>query len=70
MARPSCEEKLKLLIAYQQLTHAHSTAVGDMALINLSGAEYEQRKAAADKARIAAVDARKQLDLHIAEHGC
>ena len=55
---------------YQRLAREYSKAVGNLAAKLLSESEYEQLSAVAEKARHAAQAARRDLNEHIAQHGC
>lgn len=70
MGIPDCDDKLKLLVEYQRLNHAYTTALGKMAVHELSGADYARLRAAVASAKLASAEARRVLDRHIAEHGC
>jgi uncharacterized membrane protein len=70
MTRAFCEEKMRLLLEYQRMTQAYSNAVGRMAGQGLREHEYERMSAVTEKAREASIQARANLDRHIAEHGC
>ena len=63
----NCEEKLKLLVEYQQLTKVHSAAIGDMSVREISIEEYRQMSITAEQARIAAMQARAHLNNHIGQ---
>ena len=68
----NCEEKMRLLVAYQTATDAYSKAVAE--LVTKMGvtrkAEYEALNTAAEQTRYASLDARDRLERHKAEHGC
>jgi len=65
-----CDHKLRLLVEYQTATEAYSRAVGLLARMWLSGPEYERLRKVTEEAKLASLDARDQLECHIAEHGC
>jgi hypothetical protein len=67
-----CTEKARLLRAYQQATQVHSASVGTLVqrVGSVSPTQYERLSKSAKKARHVANDARRLLDLHIAQHGC
>ena len=67
-----CDERARLLNEYNSATMAFSASVAELvqkAGTTLQG-EYNRLKNAADQARIAAEQARLNLEKHIAEHGC
>jgi hypothetical protein len=70
MTQPSCDEKMRLLLEYQRMTQAYSNAVGRMAAQGLTEYEFERLSAVTEKARHASIQARANLDRHIAQHGC
>jgi hypothetical protein len=67
-----CPEKARLLRAYQQATQVHSATVSTLVQTvgTVSGTQYERLSKSAKKARHVANDARRMLDIHIAQHGC
>jgi hypothetical protein len=69
-ALPTCNEKLRLLIAYQKSISGHSDAIGKLVVRDISPAEYQRLSAIAERARLTAQQTRDQLNSHIAEHGC
>jgi hypothetical protein len=68
----NCEEKMRLLVAYQRATDAYSKAVTE--LVTKMGvtpkAEYDALNSAAEQARYGSMDARDRLERHTADHGC
>jgi ABC-type transporter Mla subunit MlaD len=72
MDQANCEDKLRLLMAYQAATEAYSKAVSELATkIGVTRkAEYDKVNRAAEQARYASMDARDRLERHTAEHGC
>jgi len=66
----TCEEKLSLLVEYQQLTQVLSTAIGKMAVRGISQFEYDRLSRESEWVREASIEARQRLNRHIAEHGC
>jgi hypothetical protein len=67
---PPCAEKLRLLIAYQKVTGAHCDAVSNLVRNGALTDEYQHLNAIAEKCRLAAQQARDQLNSHIGEHKC
>jgi hypothetical protein len=65
-----CEEKLRLLIEYQNRTAEYSLAVSELAFRCTSNEEFEGMSRAAEKARIASQNARERLMRHVEEHRC
>lgn len=65
-----CEEKLRLLVAYQQPTSAYCSAVSNMMILRISEEEFARLRDAAEKARRDSVAARDALEQHVKEHGC
>ena len=70
--KANCEEKTRLLVAYQTATGKYSTAVSDLArkMGTTPQPEYEKLNRLAEEARYESLDARDRLDWHTAEHGC
>ena len=67
---PTCDEKMRLLIAYQKSTSAHSHAIRKLVVVDIPPPEYRRLSAIAERARLVALQTRDQLNSHIAEHGC
>ena len=67
----NCEEKLRLLVAYQTATEVYSKAVAELvAKIGITPkAEYDALNGAAEQSRYASMDARDRLERHTTEHG-
>jgi hypothetical protein len=65
-----CDEKLRLLVEYQKTTAAYSAAVSKLVVRNIPQRQYDRLSANADKARHASVEARENLERHIADHYC
>ena len=67
-----CDKRARLLNEYKSATLALSASVVE--LIQKAGTtpmgEYNLLKNAADQMRVAAEQARLNLDKHVAEHGC
>lgn len=66
----SCEEKVRLLTAYNDTTADYAAAVGEMTRFHISAELLERLRVIAEKARKASEVARLELDRHIKEHGC
>ena len=70
MAIVGCKEKMRLMMAYQEATAAHSEAVSKLVVMGIPADQYQRLSAAAEQARKAAQEARGELERHIAGHGC
>ena len=70
MHKHRCEEKIALLVEYQNITQAYFLALGYMAEDSLSKVDAERVSAAVEEAREASARARERLDHHVAEHHC
>lgn len=69
---PACDEKARLLKAYQTASLEHSRSV--TALSNRSGTtsrnEYQRLMLASEECLLIAQHARLEIDKHAREHGC
>jgi hypothetical protein len=70
MHKHRCEEKIALIVEYQNITQAYFLALGYMAEYSLSNVASERVSAAVEEARQASASARERLDHHVAEHDC
>jgi hypothetical protein len=72
MSEPICEEKMRLMEEYQHTTARYSAAVNRLAKrMGVVRSEYfDELIAVTYKARQASIEAREQLERHIAQHGC
>ena len=72
MTKENCEEKTRLLIAYQATREKYSTAVSELAkkMGTTPKLEYDNLHRLAEQARYESLDARDRLERHTAEHGC
>ena len=72
LTQANCEEKTRLLVAYQTATEKYSTAVSE--LVKKMGTtprpEYGKLHRLAELARYESLDARDRLERHREEHGC
>ena len=69
ITKENCEDKLRLLVAYQMATDAYSKAVSELVTARPK-AEYDELSRVAEQARYASMDARDRLERHKEEHGC
>jgi hypothetical protein len=66
-----CTEKLRLLVAYEIKTSLYSASVADLsARIGFEAEKYIEVNTMAEKARRASMEARTNLEQHIADHHC
>lgn len=72
ISKANCEEKTRLLVAYQTATEKYSTAVSE--LVKKMGItpkpDYDKLHRLAEQARYESLDARDRLERHTEEHGC
>jgi hypothetical protein len=68
----NCEEKERLLAAYQTATEAFAASVTDLqrTMGTSSLTEYQRLQRVADDARLKSERARLALESHSASHGC
>ena len=68
----TCEQKTRLVASYEQAARAYSDAVGNLnGIIGISSrTEYEAQYRMVEALRHDAVVAQKNLEEHIASHGC
>lgn len=68
----ACEEKQRLILAYQAETQGYSAAVATLnnRIGRSSKIEYDAIYITAEDARIRAENAREALETHTTEHGC
>jgi hypothetical protein len=60
---PACDQRLGLLVEYQNLMQAYAEAIGRLAVKYISQAEHQHLSEAADKARQDSVAARERRGL-------
>ena len=73
VAHPAiCQDKLRLVALYEQATRAYSDAVGQLNRIMgiSSRTDYEAHYRMTEALRLDALTAQKNLEAHIALHGC
>jgi|RhiMetdeSRZDD1v2_1073273.scaffolds.fasta_scaffold40654_2 hypothetical protein len=68
----NCETKRQLLFAYQKAANVYSKAVAELArsVGIIPPHQYDKLNLDAQTARLAAAQARKDLEAHLNEHGC
>jgi len=70
--QPRCDEKLSLLVAYQQTVDLYSKAVSE--LVKSMGVraklEFDEVRRTVEDARNVSVHARDRYQQHVSEHGC
>jgi len=69
MPQPNCEEKTRLLFAYQWSAERYSKVL-ELAKKVDSKLEYRQLCSVIEQVRNESVEARNLLERHLAEHGC
>jgi len=67
-----CQDKLRLVAFYEQATRTYSDAVGQLNRIMgiSSRTDYEAHYRMTEALRLDALTAQKNLEAHIASHGC
>jgi hypothetical protein len=73
MSEIICEEKTRLVQEYQRTTALYSAAVNRMTrkmAWSLKAGYFDGLMVASRKARHASIEAREELERHIAQHGC
>jgi len=72
MNPPICEQKTELVASVQQAARAYSDAVGNLNRIMgiSSRTDYEAQYRMAEALRLDALAAQKNLEEHVASHGC
>ena len=72
MNRDNCETKTQLLVAYQSASEIHAKAVTELtkSIGRINRIEHEKLSLATERARLAAGQARVDLDTHMIEHRC
>ena len=65
-----CEEKERLLAAYQKGIALYSLALAQMVDGIRASKPYEDLRELTENARMKSENARLELDAHISEHGC
>jgi hypothetical protein len=72
MSWDNCETKTQLLVAYQSASEAHAKSVFELtkSIGKINCIEHEKLSLATERARLAAGQARNELDAHMSEHRC